>query len=163
MSWEENAARLGGLLRERGLSISTAESLTGGMLGAAITGTPGASDYYVGGAITYATESKASVLSVARSVLDSEGPVSATTAEQMARGTRHLFGSSLGVSTTGVAGPTSQDGKPVGLVYIGVSDVIGTVGHQFNLDGASRDEIRRQTVEQAMVVLIEHVLKQGNS
>lgn len=133
------------------------------MVGAAITGTAGASDYYVGGAITYATESKASVLSVAKSVLDSEGPVSAATAEQMVRGVRHLFGSSIGVSTTGVAGPTGQDGKPVGLVYIGVSDAAGTVSHRFNLSGATRDEVRRQTVEQVMVVLIDHVLKEGDS
>lgn len=160
MSQQENSARMGSLLRTRGLSISTAESLTGGMLGAVITSTAGASDYYVGGAITYATESKAQILSVAENVLATEGPVSPTTAEQMANGVRLLFGSSLAVSTTGVAGPTVQDGKPVGLVYIGVSDARRTVSHEFNSAGATREEVRQQTVDRALEILIEYLEKE---
>ncbi|MGW6457599.1 CinA family protein [Streptomyces sp. NPDC055078] len=160
MSQQEDSAQLGALLRARGWSISTAESLTGGMLGAAITGIAGASDYYVGGAITYATESKARILSVAEPVLAAEGPVSAPTAEQMAHGARLLFGSSIAVSTTGVAGPTGQDGKPVGLVYIGVSDDRRTVSHEFHSTGTSREEVRRQTVGQALAVLIDHLTKE---
>jgi PncC family amidohydrolase len=157
---QDLAARLGAALRAAGgLTLSTAESLTGGMLGEVITGTPGASDYYRGGAITYATDSKASVLSVAEATLDSDGPVSAATAEQMAHGVRLLFGSTLGVSTTGVAGPTSQDGKPVGLVFIGISDAERTVSHEFHSTGATRDEVRRQTVDQALGLLVEHLEK----
>ncbi|WP_344073013.1 CinA family protein [Streptomyces crystallinus] len=158
-SMEEKAARLGELLRTRGLSISTAESLTGGMLGAALTGTPGASDYYLGGAITYATEAKARILSVDEHVLATQGPVSPVTAEQMAHGVRRLYASSVAVSTTGVAGPTGQGGKPVGLVYIGVSDADGTQSHEFRSTGTSRDEVRRQTVEQALEILIGHLEK----
>ena len=156
MSQQESSARMGSLLRTRGLSISTAESLTGGMLGAVITGAAGAS----GGAITYATESKAQILSVAESVLATEGPVSPKTAEQMANGVRLLFGSSLAVSTTGVAGPTVQDGKPVGLVYIGVSDVRRTVSYEFNSAGATRDEVRQQTVDRVLEILIEYLEKE---
>ncbi|PKV89879.1 CinA family protein [Streptomyces sp. TLI_146] len=158
-STEGKAARLGELLRTRGLSISTAESLTGGMLGAAITGTPGASDYYLGGAITYATETKARILSVDEQVLASQGPVSPATAEQMAHGVRRLYASSIAVATTGVAGPTGQDGKPVGLVYIGISDADSTQSHEFHSTGTSRDEVRRQTVEQALEILIGHLEK----
>ncbi|MFC9678244.1 CinA family protein [Streptomyces sp. NPDC056948] len=157
MTLQDIAARLGSLLRAGGLSVSTAESLTGGMLGATITGTPGASDYYRGGAITYATDSKATVLSVAEATLASDGPVSPATAEQMACGVRELFGSSLGVSTTGVAGPTGQDGKPVGLVYIGVSDTERTVSHEFRSTGSTRDEVRRQAVERALSLLVDHL------
>ncbi|MEV0743468.1 CinA family protein [Streptomyces sp. NPDC050549] len=161
MTLQDIAARLGALLRAGGLSVSTAESLTGGMLGATITTTPGASDYYRGGAITYATDSKATVLSVAKATLASDGPVSPETAEQMARGVRELFGSSLGVSTTGVAGPTGQDGKPVGLVYIGISDTERTVSHEFRSSGSTRDEVRRQTVERALSLLVDQLEKSG--
>ncbi|MFF7309315.1 nicotinamide-nucleotide amidohydrolase family protein [Streptomyces sp. NPDC008137] len=157
MTVEDIAAQLGSLLRAGGLSVSTAESLTGGMLGATITATPGASDYYRGGAITYATDSKATVLSVSEATLASDGPVSPATAEQMARGVRELFGSSLGLSTTGVAGPTGQDGKPVGLVHIGVSDAERTVSHEFTSTGRTRDEVRRQAVERALSLLVEHL------
>ncbi|MFG2149049.1 CinA family protein [Streptomyces sp. NPDC048696] len=160
MSQEEKAARLGELLRARGLSISTAESLTGGMLGAVITGTPGASDYYLGGAITYATEAKARILSVDEHVLATQGAVSPATAEQMAHGVRLLYASSIAVSTTGVAGPTGQDGKPVGLVYIGVSDTATTLSHEFRSTGTTREEVRRQTVEQALDILIGHLEKE---
>lgn len=163
MTLQDIAAQLGELLRANSLSISTAESLTGGMLGATITGIPGASDYYRGGAITYATDSKATVLAVAEATLASDGPVSAATAEQMARGVRQLFTSSLGVSTTGVAGPTGQDGKPVGLVYIGISDTERTISHEFKSSGSTRDEVRRQAVEQALSLLVDHLDRRQKS
>ncbi|PZG42783.1 hypothetical protein C1I98_19340 [Spongiactinospora gelatinilytica] len=153
----EGAARLGVLLRERGLSISTAESLTGGLLGAVITDIAGASDYYAGGVTTYATASKAAVLSVDPAVLATLGPVSGTTAEQMAAGVRGLFATSIGLSTTGVAGPTAQDGKPVGLVFIGLSDESGTFSREFMSSGESREEVRHQTVEFALDLLIDHL------
>ncbi|QWB22557.1 MULTISPECIES: CinA family protein [Streptomyces] len=163
MSLEDIAARLGSLLRAGGLSVSTAESLTGGLLGATITSTPGASDYYRGGAITYATDSKATVLSVSETTLASDGPVSPATAEQMAHGVRELFGSSFGISTTGVAGPTGQDGKPVGLVHIGISDTGRTVSHEFNSTGTTRDEVRRQAVERALSLLVDHLNRSEGS
>lgn len=157
MSEQGSPIRLGELLRARGMTLATAESLTGGMLGAAVTASPGASDFYRGGAITYATDAKGSVLAVDRDVLATDGPVSPATAEQMADGVRRLFRSDLGVSTTGVAGPNGQDGKPVGLVYIGVSDDRGTVSHRFDSTGRDRDEVRRQTTEHALSLLIDHL------
>ncbi|NJQ03860.1 CinA family protein [Streptomyces zingiberis] len=153
----ERAAELGALLRGSGLSISTAESLTGGLLGAAVTGTPGASAYYLGGAVTYATAAKASVLAVGEETLAARGPVSAETAEQMASGARELFGSSLAVSTTGVAGPAAQDGKPVGLVYLGLADAERVFSREFRSGGTTREEVRRDTVAAALALVIEYL------
>jgi nicotinamide-nucleotide amidase len=115
------------LLGERGLSLATAESLTGGLVGARVTTVPGASEYYRGGIVAYATEAKAAVLGVDRQLLDQHGPVSEAVAAAMAAGARRAFAADVGVATTGVAGPTEQDGRPVGNLCLAVADPAGTV------------------------------------
>lgn len=115
------AARVVATLRRRSQTIATAESLTGGLVGATITGVPGASAVYRGGLITYATELKATLAGVASSVLATDGPVATTTAAQLAQGAARACGADWGVATTGVAGPNDQDGHPVGQVFVAVA------------------------------------------
>ena len=103
------------LCRQRGLTLATAESVTGGLVGARLTAIPGASDVFRGAIVSYATEVKQSLLGVG------EGPaVSETAARQMARGAREQLGADIGLSLTGVAGPDEQDGQPVGTLYVGL-------------------------------------------
>ena len=119
-------AAVGRLLRERGQTLATAESLTGGMVGARITTVAGASDYYLGGVVSYATEAKAGLLEVDRDLLAEHGPVSEPVAAAMAAGARRAFGADLGLATTGVAGPAEQAGQPVGTLCLGVADGAGS-------------------------------------
>lgn len=110
------------LLRQRGLTLATAESCTGGLLGHRVTNVPGSSDYYLGGVIAYANAVKESVLGVSREALATYGAVSAPVAREMARGVRLFLGADIGVSVTGIAGPGGGSAdKPVGLVYVGLS------------------------------------------
>ena len=107
------------LLRERKLSVAVAESCTAGLLGACLADLPGASGYFLGGFITYATDTKASQLGVPDEVLSREGAVSAEVAGAMAERAAREMGADLALSITGVAGPETQEGKPVGLTYVG--------------------------------------------
>jgi len=109
------------LLRSGGSTVATAESLTGGRLAVALTDVPGASETYLGGLVTYATEIKSSALGVADDILERHGVVSAECAKAMASGIRALMGATYGVSTTGVAGPADQEGKPPGTVFVGIA------------------------------------------
>ena len=111
---DEQVATLIADLARRGLSIATAESLTGGGLVARLVDVPGASHVVRGGVCTYAVDTKASVLGVSESRLALTGPVDEQVARQMAAGARSLFGASIGLSTTGVAGPGPADGFPAG-------------------------------------------------
>jgi PncC family amidohydrolase len=107
------------LLRERGLTAAVAESCTGGLVGHRLTSVPGSSASFLGGVIAYHNSVKASVLGVAEELLASEGAVSEAVALAMARGVRRLLRANIGVSVTGIAGPSGGGpGKPVGLVYI---------------------------------------------
>jgi PncC family amidohydrolase len=113
---------VGDALRKRGLTLAAAESCTGGLVGHRITNVSGSSDYYKGGVIAYANEVKAEVLQVKREILEEKGAVSAECAEEMASGVRRLMDSDIGISTTGIAGPTGgTPDKPVGLVYIALA------------------------------------------
>ena len=140
------------LLREHDLSLASAESLTGGLLGARVTSVPGASAAYLGGVVSYATEVKRSLLGVPAEVVLGHGVVSAPCAEAMAGAVRALLDAYLGVSTTGVAGPDPQEGKPVGLVYVGVADARGVVAVEHRLTG-DRSAVREAAVEAALRLL----------
>lgn len=144
------------LCRARGLSVATAESLTGGGLAATLTEVPGASAVYVGGVVSYATRVKQQVLGVPAAVVEQHGVVSAGCAAAMAEGARSLLGTDLAVSTTGVAGPDSQEGKPVGLVYVAVADRSGTETRELHLAG-DREAIRRLAGDLALRLLEERV------
>lgn len=145
-----------GDLGSRGITLATAESLTGGELGALISAIPGASQTYVGGVVSYATEVKVDVLGVDQQTVDTVGVVSEECAAQMATGVRDLLKADIGVSTTGVAGPQPQEDKPVGLAYVGVADGVDVRVKEVNAEG-SRWEIRRAVVSAAMDLLGETV------
>lgn len=109
------------------LTVATAESCTGGLIAHAITSNPGSSGYFVGGVVSYSDAVKRSSLGVPAGVLAAYGAVSAQVAMAMAAGARERLGADLAVGVTGIAGPDGgSDGKPVGLVYIGVADRLGT-------------------------------------
>jgi nicotinamide-nucleotide amidase len=109
------------LLRAGGSTVATAESLTGGRLAVALTDVPGASETYLGGVVTYATELKQSFLGVDERLVEQYGVVSAECAKAMASGVRAVTGATYGLATTGVAGPGEQEGKPAGTVFVGIS------------------------------------------
>jgi nicotinamide-nucleotide amidase len=135
-----------------GYTVAVAESLTGGLLAAAITAVPGASAVFRGSVTAYATEVKASVLGVDAELLAREGAVDAEVARQMAAGVRRLLGATVGLATTGVAGPSEQDGKPVGLVYIGYAGPDSEpIAEELRLSG-DREAIRAQTVSHALAL-----------
>ena len=141
------------LLLAADATVATAESLTGGLLGAALSSTPGASATYRGGAVLYATESKSAVVDVPAELLAERGPVDPDVAVAMADGARRAFDATYGLSTTGVAGPTEQDGKPVGTVYIAL---VGPgelrVVQELRLAGG-RDRVRQGSVLTALDVV----------
>ena len=141
------------LLRENEMTLATAESCTGGMLGAKITAIPGSSDVYVGGVVSYSNEIKQKVLNVPEEFLKEHGAVSWQVAEAMAEGVRDLCGSSIGIGITGIAGPAS-DGteKPVGLVYIGYCDEHRIMNKRLLLKG-TRDAIRAESCRQAKLLI----------
>jgi nicotinamide-nucleotide amidase len=149
----EAARAAHGALLEAGATSATAESLTGGLIGAILTEVPGASATYRGGVVTYATETKASVLGVPESLLSEHGAVHPDVAAHMARGVCRLTGADYGVAVTGVAGPDSQDGQPVGTVYAAVT---GPGSHtevvRFSFTG-DRSGIRLDTVKGALALL----------
>ncbi|GAA4483469.1 CinA family protein [Microbacterium panaciterrae] len=152
-----DAAALVDVLRARGLTLAVAESLTGGALSADIVSIPGASAVLNGAIVAYATPVKASVLGVDPALLAARGPVDPEVAEQMADGVRRALAvdgraADVGVSTTGVAGPTAQGGRPVGTVHIGVSTAAATVSRTFRFTG-DRAAIRLSTVEAALALV----------
>jgi nicotinamide-nucleotide amidase len=149
----ELAAEIIGLLTRRGETVAAAESLTGGLVAAALTDVPGASDAFRGGVVAYATELKALLLDVDVTMLKRHGPVYAPVAAAMAEGVRQRLGATVGVATTGVAGPGPQDGHPAGTVHIAVSLAGDTVVRTVALPG-NRDEVRRLSVERVLGLLL---------
>lgn len=147
----KRARGLVGLLLEQYLTVAVAESLTGGLVCAAMTSVPGSSGCVRGGVITYATDLKASLVDVDAEYLALKGPVDALVAAQMARGAAEVCGAELGLATTGVAGPDAQDGVPVGTVFVAVHDQRDGSDHveEFMLSG-SRAEIRARTVNEVL-------------
>jgi nicotinamide-nucleotide amidase len=141
-------------LLRRKATLATAESLTGGALGDLISASPGASETYLGGVVSYATEVKTGVLGVRQATVDEHGVVSAECAREMAERVRGLLGTDWGVSTTGVAGPTEQEGKPVGTVFVAVAGPDGTRHSQLDLDG-DRAEIRQQACVSAAKLVLD--------
>ena len=141
-------------LRARGLTLATAESLTGGLVGGALTSVAGSSDVYRGGVVCYATDLKATLAGVPADVLDAHGPVAPETAAALAGGVARVCGADVGLATTGVAGPGPQDGHPVGEVYVAAA-LPGQEPEVRRLHLAGdRDTIRRASVDAALDLLL---------
>jgi nicotinamide-nucleotide amidase len=139
------AGQLVSVLTERGETVAVAESLTGGLLAAALVQIPGASAVFRGGIVAYATDLKATLLGVPQPLLDRYGAVHADVAAAMASGVRARLGATFGVATTGVAGPDPADGQPVGTVHVAVSSPQAVTGQAYLFSGG-RAGIREQTV-----------------
>jgi CDP-diacylglycerol--glycerol-3-phosphate 3-phosphatidyltransferase len=149
------ARELGEVLRRGGMTVSVAESCTGGLVGALITDQPGSSAYFLGGVIAYADEVKRDQLGVPAALLKRVGAVSREVAEAMAAGARSRFGSTLSVGVTGIAGPDADgSGKPVGLTYVAVASPGGVSSHEYTFDG-DRWFNRRQAATRAIRLLTE--------
>jgi PncC family amidohydrolase len=151
--------RLGDLLRARSLTLVTAESCTGGLIGHLLTGVSGSSDYYLGGAVTYSNEMKEQLVGVRKETMIEHGAVSEQTALEMAAGARARFGGDIGVSVTGIAGPGgASDTKPVGLTYIGLSTPWGDTVRRFVWD-SDRVGNKQLSAEAALELAIEEIAK----
>ena len=141
----------------KGKTLATAESCTGGMIGAALTAVPGASKVYKGGIISYWSEVKQALLGVDPEDLKNLGPVSAQVAGSMADGARRALHTDYGISVTGLAGPDGDEfGKPVGTVFVGLSTRSKTVARQFRFYG-DREDIRNQAARAALEFILEEV------
>ena len=141
------------LLVSQNLSLSCMESLTGGMFASTFTGIPGASQVFHGGAVTYIDAVKES-FGVHKSTIDTYGAVSKECAKEMAVNASVFFKTDIAVSFTGNAGPTESEGKPVGLVYIGIKCKDEVNVYELHLKG-ERNDIRKQCVDFAFKTLIE--------
>lgn len=155
----ELAARIVTVLDERRQTLATAESLTGGLLGAAITAIPGASNVYRGGIVAYATELKTVLLGVPADLLARHGPVHPGVAAAMSAGVRDRLGATWGLATTGVAGPDAVDGHPPGTVHIAAS--AGTPVARSLAVAGGRDEVRQQTVGEVLRLLLSVLREEG--
>ena len=141
----------------QGKTLVTAESLTGGMIGAELTAVPGASAVYKGGVVSYTNEVKQAVLGVPEEILDRYGAVSMWTAGYMASGARKLLNADVAVSVTGLAGPGGDEfGHEVGTVFIGFESQSKSLAKQFHFAG-DREAVRRQTVDAALQMILDNV------
>ena len=140
-----------------GKRLATAESLTGGGIGQAITSVSGASAVFAGGIISYTNEVKHSVLGVPVETLNTFGAVSAPVARAMAEGARGVIGADVAVAVTGLAGPDGDEfGNPVGTVFIGYADGHTAFAREYHFDG-DRAAVREQTIEAALALILEAV------
>jgi len=152
---------VGRLLTEQALTIAVAESCTGGLIAHQLTNVSGSSAYFMGGVVAYSNEVKEQVLGVSGETLLTYGAVSEECAREMARGTRHFFGTDVAISSTGIAGPTGgTPEKPVGLVYVALAaqDVERCERHLWQGDRlAVRLENKQMTAEAALEMLRQYL------
>jgi PncC family amidohydrolase len=153
--------RIGSLLRQRGATLASAESCTGGLIGHLVTNVSGSSYYYLGGVMAYANAVKRDVLGVCAETLEANGAVSESAALQMAHGVCRLLKADYGLAVTGIAGPTGATlGKPVGLVYIALvgPGVAQCERHIWDGDRVTNKEL---SARQALQMLIDHLQDAG--
>ena len=157
---EELAETVGRALRERGKTLSLAESCTGGLASALLTEIPGSSDYFLGSVVSYANSAKEDLLAVERETLGRAGAVSEETARQMARGALRKFGSDLALAVTGIAGPSGgSEEKPVGTVFFALCDENGGEVVKRRFFGGDRATVRRAAALHALELLRRHLVK----
>lgn len=146
------------LLKDRGLTVGTAESCTGGLLAKLLTDLPGSSAVFRGGVVSYTNGVKAGLLGVPQDLLDRYGAVSPQVAEAMARGAKAALGCDIALSTTGVAGPDADDrGNPIGLVYLGLAWGDQCQVTEFHAGPVERERVRRQAAQTALDLLRRHL------
>ncbi len=149
--------QIGSLFKSLGLTLAVAESATGGRISDAITDVSGSSEYFLGAVVAYDNRVKMKLLGVPEEALKEFGAVSSQTAEAMARGVRLLLGADIGISSTGIAGPTgATPQKPVGLVYIGLASATGVHSRRFLFQG-SREENKAAFTRAALNLLQEEL------
>ena len=147
------------LLRARSCTLSVAESCTAGGLGWALTRVPGSSDYFVGGVQAYADSVKRDILGVPEDILRKHGAVSKETAKLMAEQVQSMFGTTIGIAITGIAGPGGGTlKKPVGTVWFGIAGPAGSGAEERRFDGR-RAGIRRQAVRHALEMIEEYLYR----
>lgn len=144
-------------LQARGLKIATAESCTGGLVSHRITNISGSSEYFPGGIVSYSNEAKVRFLGVSWDTLNSNGAVSKETVLEMARGARTVFNADIGISVSGIAGPTgAMPGKPVGTTWFGLSTSSGEWARHFIWDG-DREQNKQYSSEAALQFVIDYL------
>ncbi len=146
------------LLRASASTLATAESLTAGLVCATVAAVPGASDVLRGGLAAYATDVKTALLKVDPELVARHGVISAECAEAMAAGAVDLFGSTWGLSATGVAGPARQEDRPPGTVFVAVAGPDGRQARELALPG-TRNEVRRASVAEALDLLVSVLVR----
>ena len=139
-------------LIKKGITISSCESLTGGLFASTISSIPGVSKIYKGSIISYATEVKVNLLSIPQTIVDQFGVVSYQVGYLMAKRAREILNTDMAISFTGNAGPSVMEGKEVGLVYIGICYLDDCESHEFHFNG-TREEIRKKCVEEAFKLI----------
>ena len=140
---------------EKNFTVACAESCTGGLVMSRLTDFAGASAHVKGGVVAYTNEIKNKILRVEDETLKNFGAVSSQTALEMAKNVREIFSATIGLSTTGVAGPDTSENKPVGLVYVAIVGENFSEVKEFHFDG-SRTEIKSQAAEAAFELLMRH-------
>ena len=155
------AEKLGAMLLERGWSVTTAESCTGGWIAKVLTDVAGSSQWFMRGFVTYSNEAKVDMIGVPEAVLAEHGAVSEAVVEAMANGAASQAGAELAVAVSGIAGPGGDvPGKPVGTVWVAWRSPARTQTHEFRFDG-DRESVRRQSVAAALEGLIRAVRTSG--
>lgn len=149
--------KVAGLLRDAGVTLSVAESCSGGLIAKRLTDIPGSSGYFLLGVVSYANSAKEHVLKVPQALLERHGAVSSEVALAMAEGVRTLSGSDIGLATTGIAGPEGGSAeKPVGTVFIAIASPDGCVVLRYRFEGG-RKMVREATAETALSLLVNTV------
>ncbi len=144
-------------LHTQNLKLSAAESCTGGLVSHRITNISGSSEYFPGGVVTYSNEAKAKLLGVSEETLNTHGAVSSETVLEMARGVRKLFETNIGVSVSGIAGPTGGTlEKPVGTTWVGLSTDRGQWARHFVWDG-DREQNKNESSEAALQFVLDYL------
>jgi len=144
--------------QKKGLTIATAESCTGGWIGKALTDIPGSSNVFIGGLVAYSNTIKEDLLGVPQQLLISHGAVSEKVAFEMARNCAQSFATNIAISVTGIAGPGGGSiEKPVGLVYMGITQGGETTTHEFRFENIGRDSVRRDALNAALKILLKTI------
>ena len=155
--------QIGDELRERGWRLAVAESCTGGLIGDRITNNSGSSTYYLGSITAYAYRAKVRLLRVSWDTLETHGAVSEETVKEMALGVRHALAADIGLSVSGIAGPTGgTPDKPVGYAWIGLSTPKGLWTLQHNA-GGNRIENKKEIAQTALEFLYEFLINDGKN